>query len=331
MSTKNTLAFSPLRVSFAGGGTDISPFAEKYGGAVINSTIERGVFLSYTQDSYPIEISSRDFLRTFILGNHDEDNIQNKIIELLDEYGIRSGRLYISDEVPPGSGLGSSSALITALLKIIHEVRGERIDSLALAEEAYRKEKDFFGITLGKQDPYAIAIGGFKYMEFNPDGIRTEPFSDDSTVKFIDDRMLLVYTGKTRESSAILSDQVSKSATGDQDTIQRLKELKDITHLMRNAIVERNFDRFFTLINQGWNVKKNLGKNVSSEKIETIISKSISMGAKAARLLGGGNQGFVLIMAEPERLPFIQIEMTKFSSFVTRISTSDRGTRIIRL
>ena len=331
MSTKNTLAFSPLRVSFAGGGTDISPFAEKYGGAVINSTIERGVFLSYTQDSYPIEISSRDFLRTFILGNHDEDNIQNKIIELLDEYGIRSGRLYISDEVPPGSGLGSSSALITALLKIIHEVRGERIEPLALAEEAYRKEKDFFGITLGKQDPYAIAIGGFKYMEFNPDGIRTEPFSDDSTVKFIDDRMLLVYTGKTRESSAILSDQVSKSATGDQDTIQRLKELKDITHLMRNAIIERNFDRFFALINQGWNVKKNLGKNVSSEKIEAIISKSISMGAKAARLLGGGNQGFVLIMAEPERLPFIQIEMTKFSTFVTRISTSDRGTRIIRL
>ena len=100
---------------------------------------------------------------------------------------------------------------------------------------------------------------------------------------------------------------------------------------MRNAIIERNFDRFFALINQGWNVKKNLGKNVSSEKIEAIISKSISMGAKAARLLGGGNQGFVLIMAEPERLPFIQIEMTKFSTFVTRISTSDRGTRIIRL
>jgi D-glycero-alpha-D-manno-heptose-7-phosphate kinase len=327
---KNTLAFSPLRVSFAGGGTDISPFVDEHGGSVVNSTIERGVFVTYREDPYPVEISSRDFLKTFVLGNHEENNVQNKIIELMGEFGIRTGRIFISDEVPPGSGLGSSSALITALLKIIHELRGEEITNMELAEEAYGRERDFFGITLGKQDPYAISVGGLKFMKFKGNEIRTEYFKEKSISEYIDERMLLVYSGRTRESSAILGDQVSKSKTGDQDTIKRLIQMKNIAEEMHIALIQNNFPLFYNLINQGWNVKKNLGKNVSSEKIESIISRSMSMGAKAARLLGGGNQGFVLIMAEPDKLTSIQMEMTKISTFVTRISTSPLGTRIVR-
>ncbi len=330
MTGKNTLAFSPLRVSFAGGGTDISPFVDEHGGSVVNSTIERGVFVTYREDPYPVEISSRDFLKTFVLGNHEENNVQNKIIELMGEFGIRTGRIFISDEVPPGSGLGSSSALITALLKIIHELRGEEITNMELAEEAYGRERDFFGITLGKQDPYAISVGGLKFMKFKGNEIRTEYFKEKSISEYIDERMLLVYSGRTRESSAILGDQVSKSKTGDQDTIKRLIQMKNIAEEMHIALIQNNFPLFYNLINQGWNVKKNLGKNVSSEKIESIISRSMSMGAKAARLLGGGNQGFVLIMAEPDKLTSIQMEMTKISTFVTRISTSPLGTRIVR-
>ncbi len=330
MTGKNTLAFSPLRVSFAGGGTDISPFVEDYGGSVVNSTIERGVFVTYREDSYPVEISSRDFLKTVVLGNHEENNVQNKIIELMGEFGIRTGRIFISDEVPPGSGLGSSSALITALLMIIHELRGEEISRMELAEEAYRRERDFFGITLGKQDPYAISFGGFKFMEFKGNKVRAEYFKANAISEYIDERMLLVYSGRTRESSAILGDQVSKSKTGDHETIKRLLEMKNIAEQMQKALMQSDFQLFYNLINQGWNVKKNLGKNVSSEKIESIITRSISMGAKAARLLGGGNQGFVLIMAEPEKLTSIQMEMTKISTFVTRISTSPLGTRIIK-
>ena len=330
MTGKNTLAFSPLRVSFAGGGTDISPFVDEHGGSVVNSTIERGVFVTYREDPYPVEISSRDFLKTFVLGNHEENNVQNKIIELMGEFGIRTGRIFISDEVPPGSGLGSSSALITALLKIIHELRGEEITNMELAEEAYGRERDFFGITLGKQDPYAISVGGLKFMKFKGNEIRTEYFKEKSISEYIDERMLLVYSGRTRESSAILGDQVSKSKTGDKDTIKRLIQMKNIAEEMHIALIQNNFPLFYNLINQGWNVKKNLGKNVSSEKIESIISRSMSMGAKAARLLGGGNQGFVLIMAEPDKLTSIQMEMTKISTFVTRISTSPLGTRIVR-
>jgi D-glycero-alpha-D-manno-heptose-7-phosphate kinase len=232
--------------------------------------------------------------------------------------------------VPPGSGLGSSSALITALLTIIHELRGEEISKIELAEEAYRRERDFFGITLGKQDPYAISIGGLKFMEFKGDEVKTEYFKANSISEYIDERMLLVYSGRTRESSAILGDQVSKSKTGDQETIKRLKEIKNIAEHMREALLQKDFPLFYNLINRGWDVKKNLGKNVSSEKIESIITRSISMGAKAGRLLGGGNQGFVLIMAEPDKLTSIQMEMTKISTFVTRISTSSLGTRIIK-
>ncbi|EQD44569.1 D,D-heptose 7-phosphate kinase [mine drainage metagenome] len=331
MSEDRIVAFSPLRVSFAGGGTDIWPFTERYGGAVINSTIERGVFLSYRRDNYPMEISSRDFLKTFVYGNHGENNVQNRIIELLDEYSIKKGRLFISDEVPPGSGLGSSSALITALIKIVHEIRDEEIEPLKLAEESYKREKEFFGITLGKQDPYAISLGGFKYMEFKGDGIKTHFFERDETRRSLDERMLLVYSGRTRESSAILEDQVSKSSTGDPDTISKLKEIKEIASYMREAVNENNFTKFCDLINSGWEIKKHLSSNVSSKQIEEIITEARRNGARAARLLGGGNQGFVLIVADPEYLTDIQIKMTKISSFVTRISTSELGTRIIKI
>ena len=121
----DVVSYSPLRVSLAGGGTDIPPYSDLYGSAVVNATIDRGVTLKYNFDQKPLEISSRDFFRSSIAGKHTRrKGLQEKLADLFTDFGISKGRLLINSDVPPGSGLGSSSSLILAALNLIHSVRG---------------------------------------------------------------------------------------------------------------------------------------------------------------------------------------------------------------
>lgn len=203
--------YSPLRISFAGGGTDISPFFEKYGGAVLNTTIDRGVMIRYVDDGASLEVSSRDFLRTALISSNNR-SMENKIIEMFMENGIETGRIIMNNDVPPGSGLGSSSALINGILKVIYTIKKMDIDPYELGRKSYLTEKDKFNIILGKQDPYAISVGGLKYMEFRGNDETTQMFDlSDPFISDLQNSILLVYTGNIRESSQSLQDQVMKS------------------------------------------------------------------------------------------------------------------------
>ncbi len=322
-------AYSPLRVSFSGGGTDISPFLEMYGSKVLNTTIDRGVRIHYTDDGYPLEISSRDFLNTSILGESHGRNFQERMLQLFQKYGIDRGRVYISGEVPPGSGLGSSSAIITALMKLIFELRNEKHDPLELAEISYKEEKDFFDITLGVQDPFAISTGGFKYMTFSENEVRTERLQDKTFVDLLAKSMIICYTGGTRESSDVLKAQVNDLSSPTSRTTDSLKELLRITEETWQFARSNNYNGFCTNVNRGWSIKRTLSPNVSSPSVENIISTALSAGAKAARLLGGGKDGFVLVIGDAKNLWDIQKTLMKLSNFVVRVSPTDEGTRIL--
>ena len=326
------VSYSPLRISFGGGGTDISPFDETHGGAVINTTIDRGVTVSYTDDDYSLEISSRDFVRSFLVGvgNHEGMNVQEKILDLFEHNGIRKGRIVINSDVPPGSGLGSSSALTTAVLKLIYAIRKENRTPEEIAAEAFVTERDEFGVTLGKQDPYAVSLGGFKFMRFNGTGVSNYPITGhDEFRKALQGRTLLVYTGKTRESSDVLKDQVSKSSQGDANTLKNLTSLRDLAINMKDAVDSDDIDRFISYINDGWEMKKGLGRNVTNPQINSIIQKAKQNGAQGAKLMGGGSQGFVLMIAKENGLEKLQKAMMELSEFVIRVSFDPAGTRIL--
>ncbi len=331
MGTQRITSYSPLRVSFSGGGTDISPFIEDYGSALINTTIDRGVTVKYTYDSNPIEVSSRDFLRSSVPGSsRARKGLSHLIVRFLEEKGVEKGRMVINSDVPPGSGLGSSSALITAIMAIVETIHGNPIIPEELAEASYKWEREFFGITLGKQDPYAIALGGFKYMEMNSHGNTVHHFTGNSEfINLIERNSLLVYTGKTRESSDVLRDQVFKSSNGDRGIISNLKELKRMSSVMKEAISNEDLEAFADVINHGWNIKRRLSDNVSNRRVEDIIRKAMSHGAIAARLLGGGSQGFIYVLSENGNLYSLQKEMLKVSKFAIRFSFDPLGTRII--
>ena len=326
---KRLVSYSPLRVSFLGGGTDISPFLEKHGSRVFNTTIDHGVKVTYTQDNYPLEVSSRDFLKTVIMGDEHGKSFQNKILDLLSDYGIRSGRIYINGEVPPGSGLASSSAMVTALMRIILEIRGEYADPMQLAKISYEKERNCFGITLGIQDPYAISVGGFKYMESNGTDVKVNKYKENRLLEKVGEGMLICYTGGTRESSEVLKNQVEMSSQNDSGTIEKLKNISNLTEELARSVEKEDYHKFTDLINRGWDVKKTLSNRVSSTKVDNIISTALNNGADCARLLGGGNQGFVLAIGEKEKIWKMQQSLMDLSEFVVRVRPTGSGTSIV--
>ncbi|WP_393970950.1 kinase [Oxyplasma meridianum] len=327
---EKAVSYSPLRISFGGGGTDISPFPEKYGGSVVNTTIDRGVMAKYVPDQYGLEISSRDFLRSFVLNESPgSKDLLNKILGLFEMNGIIKGRVVLNGDVPPGSGLGSSSALITSLLNLIHYIKHEKRTWRELADEAFRLERDYFGVILGKQDPYAISLGGFKHMSFNRDIIDVTSLNQYSEfIEDIEKRTLLLYTGKTRESSNVLKEQVARSSQGDERTLINLKEMRKIADEMKLCASMGNSDRFIELINYGWEIKKNFGENVSNKTIDGIIEKGLSSGAQGAKLMGGGSQGFILMIAKKGEIENLQKEMMSFSDLVIRVNYDYEGIRI---
>lgn len=328
---KPVVAYSPLRISFGGGGTDISPFPETHGGAVINTTIDRGVTVTYKNDDLPLEISSRDFVSSYILSSDRKPgNVLEKIVELFDANGIRTGRVIINSDVPPGSGLGSSSALTTAVLKLICELKGKSMNEREIASEAFLTEKDRFGVTLGKQDPYAISLGGFKFMRFRKDSVDNYWIREqDSFVGELESRIVLVYTGETRESSDVLMEQVEKASRKDESVITNLVHLRDLAEGMRKSVIGEDMDGFVQAINDGWEIKKKLGRNVTNEKIDSIISYALNNGAQGAKLMGGGSQGFLLIVAKKGHVAELQKRMLEWSKFVIRIRFDPEGTRIV--
>ncbi len=323
------VSYSPFRISFAGGGTDINPFCDTYGGSVINATIDRGVTVIYTPDDYELEISSRDFLKSvMIVGENENGDVLHKMAGLFRNFGIVRGRISINSGVPPGSGLGSSSALTTAVLSLIHMHRNEPRSPWEIAREAFDLEKNYFGITLGKQDPFAIAVGGFKFMEFADGTEKNYPLNQNEAFwRELESRTVLIYTGKTRESSSYLREQVDQSAAGNSQVVQNLKEMKEISREMYRCAINGDMSGFLRGINRGWDLKKNLGRNVSNSKINGIIEEALSNGAEAAKLMGGGGEGFVLAVCRPGSIEQVQSSMMKYSDFVIRVSFEKSGTR----
>ncbi len=326
------ISYSPLRISFGGGGTDISPFIDEYGSAVLNTTIDRGVRVKYVDDGFPLEISSRDFVKSYLISHERRSSrsVSEKMVDLFSSRNVMSGRVLMNSDVPPGSGLGSSSALTTSVINVINNLNGRNITELELADESFLTERDSLRVTLGRQDPYAISVGGFKFMEFQGNNIRIEKFDQHLTfLHALEKSILLIYTGKTRESSLALAEQVEKSRSGEKETISRLLSLKSAAYEMRDAVRNEDFHRLASLVNRGWEIKKALGSNVTNDKIEKIIKIARSSGAAAARLLGGGSQGFILLIAEDGKLMELQDRMAKLSRLVVRVSFDDRGTRIV--
>jgi len=290
------LTRTPFRISFSGGGTDLSVFYAIEPGVVLVTTIDKYIYIMVNRR---FDRSMRvSYSRTEIVEHASQ--IEHPIVrEALALLGIEHGLEIISmGDVPAQTGLGSSGSFTVGLLHALHAFRGEHPSAAQLAAEACVIEIDRLREPIGKQDQYIAAYGGFQRIQFNADErVDVEPLAcAPGTLQALNDRLLLCFTGITRSASEVLIEQQRDMSV----TAPQLAALADIAERMRAALLGTpRLDAFGALLHESWMVKRRLS-GVTSEAIDRWYDRARQAGAIGGKLLGAGGGGFLLLFVEPD-------------------------------
>ena len=328
----------PLRISFAGGGTDVPPYPENEGGCVLSATINRYAYGTLRpRDDERIRIESLDFGISVNYGARHEivydgklDLVKAAIIEV--GPGARGFDLFLHSDVAPGSGLGASSAMMVALVGLLKEFRGLPLTDYEIADLAYIIERQRLGIEGGLQDQYAATFGGFNFIEFLRERVIVNPLkiSQDITNE-LEHNLLLCYTGRTRLSARIINDQVSRYLKKNENSLEALRELKRITIEMKNALLRRKLDDFGGLLHEEWESKKKMSHKISNSRIDQMYSVARKNGAIGGKISGAGGGGYMLLYCEYDKKHRVARELAKLGGKVSDISFSPYGLQTWRV
>jgi D-glycero-alpha-D-manno-heptose-7-phosphate kinase len=291
---------TPLRISFAGGGSDLPAFYEQQSGAVVSTAIDKYIYITVNpkfDHKIRASYSVTEIVDTVGELKHELIRAALQLLEISEGIEITS----ISDIPSQGTGLGSSSSYTVGLLNALYAHTGHMAGAERLAREACHIEIELCNKSIGKQDQYIAAYGGLQYIRFNPDGsVFTDPIiCSPKTRQQLQERLLLLYTGLTRQADDILSKQSRETrANADkQASLQRMVMLAD--HL-REALCENDLDSFGEILHAGWLEKRKLVEGISNNRIDTWYERARAAGAIGGKLLGAGGGGFLLMYANPE-------------------------------
>src|SRR5919201_371491 len=326
-------AKAPLRVSFAGGGTDVPPFPEQEGGLVLNATINRHAYgaLRPREDSQ-IQIESADFGLEIGYDREEGPVFDGKLdlvkaaIRKLDREGSKGFSLFLHSSAPPGSGLGSSSTLMVTLVGLLKEFHGLPLTDYEIAELSYHVEREDVGIKGGLQDQYAATFGGFNFIEFHGDRTIVNPLRVNPwIVNELEHNMLLCYTGATRRSDPIIEDQSERLAQGDEDTLAGLRLQKEFAVEMKNALLRGQPNRLGELLDDAWEAKKRMSPRIATPFIEEAYAAARAAGALGGKVTGAGGGGYMLLYCLFDRKHRVAEALTKLGGTVTEFSFVSRG------
>ncbi|MGH9405969.1 MAG: GHMP kinase [Terriglobia bacterium] len=327
---------TPVRISFAGGGTDFPAYYERYGGAVLSTSIDKYVYTVLTErEDNQTQIISSDLkaLESFEqIGRMQFEGAELEIpFAVLKHLGCSVGvNLFMASEVPPGTGLGSSAAACVNLLKTLRVYLGRDDQNLSLAEEAFYIARELLHRPAGKQDEYGVAVGGMKVLEFDSNGVRVEPVRLSSEVLMdLEQNLLLFFTGSSRDSSEILSGQDRSVVQNQQGVLDALAELKAMVPQMRKALVNGNFDDFGNMLHEGWTIKKRISAKISNPRIDEIYEVARRAGALGGKITGAGGGGFLLLCCGRERQPLVRAGLAKFGLKEMRFHFDLGGSRVV--
>ena len=317
---------TPYRVSFAGGGTDLPAFYEHEPGAVISTAIDRHMYVTVGARFEPtIRVG---YSKTEIVSSPAE--LEHTIArEALAVVGIDTSlEITTVGDVPAGTGMGSSSTLTVGLLNAMFAFRGRASSPERLARLACEIEIDRLGSPIGRQDQYIAAYGGLQYMRFQPDhSVHVEPVPCSAeTLAALEARMLLFYTGETRQANDILQEQ-SKATEAKFEVLRRMR---DLAGEMRDALCGApgpDLGRFGDLLHEGWELKRSLVASISTRTADDWYTRARQAGARGGKLLGAGGGGFLLVFAEPDRQEPIREALGRPRELPMRLDA--RGSRII--
>lgn len=316
---------TPLRVSFAGGGTDLASFYRKYdGGAVVSAAIDRYVHV-LVNDKFDRSIRVA-YSRTENV-EHLKDLQHELVREAMEMTGVTEAvEVHTIADIPgEGTGLGSSSTVTVGLLNAFYAYRGLLKEPRELAEGACAIEIDRLKGTLGKQDQYAAAFGGIHYFEFKADDtVRAVPLP--LTVQDRDDlgrHMSLYYTGISRSAQGILKPMNARTEQNQASLLQ----LRDLAGASRDAILARDWRKLGELLDTGWNLKRGLASGISNPEIDEAYARAKAAGAYGGKITGAGGGGFLMILAPPERSAQVAQALSPWTRVPIRVSPE--GSRIL--
>jgi D-glycero-alpha-D-manno-heptose-7-phosphate kinase len=300
-------AKAPLRLSFAGGGTDVPPFPETEGGSVLSATINRyayGTLRPRADDQ--ISIRSLDFGMTVTYSVEDMlvyDGKLDLVKAAIQHLGVPGSGvdLFLHSDAPPGSGLGASSAMMVALVGLLNEWQSRSMTDYEIADRAYRIERVELGIKGGLQDHYAATFGGFNFIEFLADRVIVNPLRVPADVQNeLQYNLLLVFTGHIRLSAHIIEDQVERYQSGNIDSVEALRELKRLSVDMKNCLLAQQLDGFGSLLEEQWRQKKRMSPRISTSELDTVYEAARAAGATGGKVTGAGGGGYMLFYCPNE-------------------------------
>jgi D-glycero-alpha-D-manno-heptose-7-phosphate kinase len=295
---------APVRISFGGGGTDLASYYERHGGMVISASINKYFYtiLEMREDDR-IQIISSDLQLSQTVRDFYDLKLGEGLdipVSVIKHFNIQRGmNLFMASEVPPGTGLGSSGTVCVNLVNLFNSLEHMKMPKQEIAETAYRIGHDELGMPIGKQDEYAASFGGLNVFHFSKDGVTIEPLELSREIrKRLEEDIMLFFTGRTRDSSKILSSQDRGGREDQGEVIQSLHNIKRLGYEIKAAITDGDLRRFGELMAQAWENKKRLAKGITNERIDNLYRIAIENGAIGAKLTGAGGGGYLMLFCE---------------------------------
>jgi D-glycero-alpha-D-manno-heptose-7-phosphate kinase len=332
---------APLRLGLAGGGTDIADYYNRFGGFVLNATVDMYAYCTIEpndHDSDKVEFVAAD------LGKQEEYKAEEKLPvsstlplhcgiynRIISDFAKKplSFKMTTYSDAPAGSGLGSSSTMVVAIIKAFEEWLNLPLGEYDIAALACKIEREDIGLAGGKQDQYAATFGGFNFMEFYKDErVIVNPLRLKRWIRNeIESSLVLYYTGVSRESANIINEQIKHAQKGDAKSIESMHEMKRQSLTMKEALLKGDFRGFSGCLLNGWLAKKNAAASITNSFLDELYQYALDNGADSAKISGAGGGGFMMIYCNPcKRIELIRALKEKQGMVITP-SFTETGTQ----
>jgi D-glycero-alpha-D-manno-heptose-7-phosphate kinase len=335
MTAPSLRATAPLRISFVGGGTDFPHYYTAHGGAVVSATIDHCAHVDVSpRDDGRVAIRSLDLghlVEYHLSSGPAYDGSMDLAKAAIARFAVRRGlELDVASDAPPGSGLGGSSALVTACVGALAALEGRTMSAAEVARLAYAIEREDLGIAGGWQDQYAAAFGGFNLLEFSGEGVRVTPLSlGEGAIAELRSHLLLCYTGRVRTDLGLIDTQIQMYAEGREDTIVGMKQLHEMAYEMRDAIESVDLGSLGGLLREAYESKKRMNPRIAEgTPIERLLEVAHRAGAAGGKICGAGGGGYVLLACEPARQPAVRAALEAHGGRLTDFAFRPHGVEV---
>lgn len=337
-------ARAPLRLGLAGGGTDVSPYCDTYGGYVLNAAIDRYAYsVIKTLDEPVVRFIATDQRVETVLpammplpldGKLDlHKAVYNHIVQNFNGGQPIPLELSTFCDAPAGSGLGSSSTLVVAMIRAFVELLNLPLDDYTIAHMAHQIERVDCGLQGGRQDQYSATFGGFNFMEFYADerAVINPLRIKNWIICELESSLVLYFTGVSRESAHIIADQSSNVKSGAADALEAMHGIKREALAMKECLLRGDFPGLVESMRLGWENKKRSAKTVSNPHIDAIYDAAIQAGALAGKVSGAGGGGFMWFFVPTEKRMDVIRTLNGFGGQVSNCHFTKHGTQAWRI